>query len=82
MDSKQYKTWGVPPPTSQPHGTPDEIKANLEQVRPTKWRMEGNKLIGESEYGEVVQFLPTNIVCDGSDKEGLPILREIGQTKQ
>jgi hypothetical protein len=76
---KRFEKWGVPPPTSQPHGTPQELKANLEPIRPSKWRMEGNKLIGETEMGVVAQFLPTDLICTGTDSQGLPIFKKIGQ---
>lgn len=74
--TKLYEKWGVSPPTSSPHGTDDDIRNNLVKLKPKKWRQEGNKLIGETEMGDLVQFIDTGLVLMGTDKKGNPILNK------
>lgn len=69
-----YEKLGVKPPTTSPHGTEAEIKSNMIKMTPTKWRQEGNQLIGESELGVVAQTIPTDYILQGTDEKGLPIL--------
>lgn len=76
-DTDQLRKWGVPLPTADAHGTPEEIQANMKQLLPNDWRMEGNKLIGRTEMGELVQYIPTDYVLVGSDEKGLPIFQKI-----
>lgn len=72
--TKEFSRWGKPLPTSQGHGTTDDIRQSLTKLKPNSWRMEGNKLIGMTEMGELAQFLPTNYICKGSDDAEMPIL--------
>lgn len=72
-----YERWGKQPPTHDPHGTDKDIKENMKPLRPTKWRQEGNKLIGDTEMGRVVQFVPTDMILQGTDEKGLPILKKV-----
>ena len=74
---KLYDDWGVPPPTSEDHGTPDEIRANLRQATPTNWRQEGNKLICDTEFGTLVNHIPTHYILTATDKAGLPIFKKL-----
>ena len=76
-EDKQYVKWGVPPPERSSHGTPDEIRASLVKAVCTNWRLEGNKLTADTNLGTLVQFIPTDMVCDGTDSQGLPILRKL-----
>ena len=64
-------------PSSTPHGLDEDIREKIKAVKPTSWRMEGNKLIGQSELGEVAQYISTEYILKGTDKEGLPILEKI-----
>lgn len=65
------------PPATYPHGTEEDIRNNLRQLKPDSWRMEGNKLIGMTDMGDLVQYLPTDYICKGTDDNGLPILEKI-----
>ena len=76
-EKEMYERWGKNPPTHDPHGTAEDIKENLKPIRPTKWRQEGNKLIGDTEMGRVVQFVPTDMMLQGTDEKGLPILKKV-----
>lgn len=74
---KEFKEWGVPLPTREVHGTSADIRSNMEKAHCTNWRMEGNKLIADTQFGPLVQFLPTDMICRGTDDKGLPILEKI-----
>lgn len=74
---EMYERWGKTPPTSEPHGTPEEIAKNMVKLKPTSWRQEGNKLIGETPMGPLVQFIPTDMLLMGTDEKGLPILQKM-----
>ena len=68
---------GQKPPEHTPHGDANEIRSNMRELKPKSWHMEGNKLIGMTEMGPIVQMLPTNYICKGTDKSGLPIPEKI-----
>lgn len=74
---KQFQKWGKEPPTRDVHGTPEEIANNMRRLLPNTWRMEGNKLIGETDMGQLVQFIPTDVVLTGVTKDGLPKFEKI-----
>jgi len=65
------------PPTTTPHGTDNEIRKNLTPLKATNWRMEGNQLIADTDYGRLVQRISTDVICKGTDKYGLPILEPV-----
>lgn len=71
---EMFQRWGKEPPAHFPHGTTDEIRANLKQAKCTNWRMEGNKLMADTDFGPLVQIIPTNYICHGTDDKGMPIL--------
>lgn len=80
QDNKELKDfikWGQPPPTSDSHGTEIEIKDNMTKIKPYKWHLEGNLLIGESDVGRIGQKIPTDYICTGIDKKGLPVLTKV-----
>ena len=72
--AKEFSKWGKEPPRSYSHGTIEDIRGNLKRLQPNSWRLEGNKLIGQTEMGELVQFIPTNYILEGTDDQGLPKL--------
>lgn len=76
-EKEMYSRWGKAEPTHEPHGTADEIAENMIELRPTKWRQEGNKLIGDTKMGKVVNIIPTDVMLRGTDKDGLPILEKM-----
>lgn len=65
------------PPTHQAHLRDDEIENHMEKLMPNKWRLEGNLLIGETKFGPVANFIPTNYICRGTGDDGLPILEKL-----
>ena len=82
MDSDQqaemYKRWGVPAPSHEEHGTPEDIRAQLEKAVATSWHLEGNVLVAETQHGIIKQTIPPDYICLGMDKKNLPILKKIG----
>lgn len=72
-----YEKLGVTPPEHLEHGTDEDIRKNMQKLLPTKWRQEGNLLIGETEMGEVVNHLPTDMILVGTDDRNLPILKKV-----
>lgn len=73
-ETKQFEKWGKTPPKHVEHG---DINEKLERLQPTEWRLEGNRLIGETKMGTLVQNIPTNYILKGTDKNGLPIFEKI-----
>lgn len=71
------KVLDAPPPTSIPHLTEDEIKEHLKPMLPSKWRLEGNQLIAETENGTHAQTIDPSYICVGTDDKGLPILQRV-----
>jgi hypothetical protein len=39
--------------------------------------MEGNQLLCDTEHGKVVQTIPTDYICTGTDSDNKPILQKI-----
>ena len=76
-EKEMYERWGKTPPTHSPHGTPEDIQENMKPIMPTRWRQEGNLLIGESDLGQIAQTIPTNKMLVGTDKNGFPILGDV-----
>lgn len=78
---QEYQRWGVEPPSHDPHGIDtDELLRKLKEhtARASSWHMEGNILVAYTDIGEVRQTIPTDYICLGMDKKGLPILKKIG----
>lgn len=72
-----FKNWGEPLPSRQSHGSDDDIRSSLKSVNPTNWRLEGNRLIADTEMGELSQTIPTSHILIGTDDKGLPVFREV-----
>lgn len=75
--SSFFKNYNLPAPSTATHGSIDDIKASMTQLKPSSWHMEGNKLVGQTEMGPLINYLPTDVICRGTDKNGLPILEKI-----
>lgn len=85
MDKKMYhhpqedffRKLNVPLPSATPHFSEDEILSNMKQLKPNTWKLEGNRLIGKTELGTLVQTIPTDVVLTGTDSNGLPVFKKI-----
>lgn len=68
-------------PSHEEHGVADTFENPLsEQLidgKPRNWRMEGNELICDTDFGPLRQRIPTDYICKGTDKKGLPILVKV-----
>lgn len=78
QEAKEFVDLGITPPTSQAHGTEEDIRQNLVPLKTRNWRMRGNQLIADTDFGELAQTIPTDYICKGTDKNGMPILVKIG----
>lgn len=76
-DTDFYRKLDVPLPTADAHGTEEEIRKNMKQLLPNEWRLEGNRLIGQTEMGPLVQHIPTDYILEGTDEKGLPKFKRV-----
>lgn len=76
-DKDWFVKHDLTPPSTTSHGVEADIMKNISQMKVKSWRLEGNKLIGEADAGRVMQTIPTDYICKGTDKNGLPILEKI-----
>ena len=74
---EDFKNWKVPLPTRDAHGTPDDIRSNLKKLTPRNWRLQGNKLIADTDFGPLVNYIPTDYLLMGTDADNLPVLKKI-----
>ena len=76
-DTDTFRKLGMPIPKSFAHGTDEDIRSKLKPMQFKNWHTEGNLLIGDGPEGRMVQKIPTNYICKGTDDRGLPILEKI-----
>jgi hypothetical protein len=77
-DSDYYrKVLDAAPPVATGHGTEEDIRDKLKPMMPSKWRMQGNQLIAETENGTHVQTIPTSHILVGTNEKGLPIFKKV-----
>lgn len=72
---KQYDRWGVNRPTHEEHGEFDLDK--LVPFKAHRWWCEGDLLYAEGNHGVVVNRIPVDYICLGTDENNLPILRKV-----
>lgn len=81
-DLNFYDQHKVARPSHDEHGIQDTFEHPLkEQLVPgnaRNWRMEGNELLCDTDFGPMRQRIPTDYICLGTDGAGLPILKKIG----
>ena len=82
MNDDKTLSWfnrkGLTPPEHISHDISlDDISKKLKPLKPHSWRLEGNKLIAKTDVGELVNYIPTNYILVGTDKQGLPKFEEI-----
>jgi hypothetical protein len=76
-----YRKHGKNPPRHYEHGTEDEIRDNMKLLKPNEWKLQGNKLIGKTDMGLLVQYIPTDYILTGADEDGLPVLKRVVLSK-
>lgn len=79
--SDGYLAWfdkhGLERPSHMDHLSVDDIEKHLRQIKPRNWRLEGNRLLADTDMGPLVQTIPTNYVLEGTDANGLPKFRKL-----
>lgn len=75
---KWYDKMGKARPTHIAHGiTSDNLNEHMRKLKPTKWKLVGNQLHGQTEMGELVQTIPPEFILKGEDENGLPIFEKV-----
>lgn len=79
-DIELFKNWQLPLPTRNQHGIDSRempISQQLIKLRPTNWRLRGNQLIADTDFGLLVNYIDPTYILTGIDTQGLPILTKI-----
>jgi hypothetical protein len=80
-DTDFFRKLDAPLPVATGHQIADTLQNPIsEQMRKSttrNWRMEGNQLLCDTEHGKVVQTIPTDYICTGTDSDNKPILQKI-----
>lgn len=71
------KELDIPVPKTTSHGTEEDIRSKLTPIKVHNWRQEGNRIIGQTEWGELSQTIPMNKLLVGTDEKGLPIFKSL-----
>ena len=75
-----FDRYGKPRPEQSKHGSDTwehPASANLTKLVCKNWRQQGNMLICDTPSGPLKQYIPTDKIFSGVDKNGLPILRDV-----
>lgn len=67
----------VEPAKFNVHGTDDDIREHLKPLKTRNWRLEGNQLTCDTDFGPLTQSIPHGYTCKGTNDKGLPILQKI-----
>lgn len=77
---QDFKNWQVPLPTRDAHGTDsatEPISSHLQKVEFSNWRLKGNKLIADTQFGEYAYLISPDYMMTGTDDNNHPILTKI-----
>lgn len=78
---KEFDKWHKARPTLEQHGVQDTfdnpLSGQLLEAHPRNWRMEGNLLACDTDFGPLRQHISTDWICLGTDDKGLPILKKV-----
>ena len=83
-DLKSFDKMGINRPSRDKHGEDsweNPMSDKLLPGNPRNWRMQGNKLICDTDFGELVKFMPTDVILMGTDDNNRPILKNIYKSK-
>lgn len=73
-----YEALGVDPPSHTDHGaTVDDLRSRLKPVTRTNWRLVGNQLTCDTEWGELVQSIDPGYILTGTDEAGKPVFKKL-----
>lgn len=74
---KLFETYGKTPPEHINHGIKlEELAERVKSVNPRNWRLEGNRLIADTDVGPLINYIPPNYILKG-EKNNLPILEKV-----
>lgn len=69
---------GITPPEHISHDlNVDDISKVVKPGNPRNWRAEGDRLIADTDFGPLVQRIPTSHLFVGVDKKGLPMFKKV-----
>jgi len=72
-----FERHNLTPPSHTPHGSADDIADKMRPAKIRSWRMEGNRLIAETDIGRLVNYVDPNVVMTGVDENNRPIFKRI-----
>lgn len=76
--AKFFADNNLTPPSRESHdATADNIREKLVPMKPRNWRQQGNQLIADTDWGELVNPLPYGVILTGTDERGLPTFKKI-----
>jgi len=76
-DTEFIKSLEADAPKFTVHGLPEDIRQRLRTAKTWNWKLNGTELSCETDLGPLVQQIPPNYVCHGTDAKGMPILKKI-----
>lgn len=77
-DRAWFEKHGLTPPSHTEHGVnQDNIRDKLKRLEAKKWRLEGNRLVAETDMGEVVNYIDPDVIMTGVDENNLPVFKRI-----
>lgn len=82
MQDDRVRAWferqGLTPPSTTPHGvTTDNIREKLQPLKAKSWKLEGNRLIAETDMGPVVNYIDPGYIMTGVDENNLPVFKKL-----
>jgi chromosome segregation and condensation protein ScpB len=76
---KYFQKLGITPPTSEAHGTTDDISEQLGKKMKHDWRQRGSVLFCIAcPYEHATEPRFTDYLLQGTDDNGAPILKKLG----
>jgi hypothetical protein len=77
---KEFEKWHKAAPSHIEHGLQDTfdnpLGAQLKPGNPRNWRMKGNMLYCDTDFGPMAQTMPTSHILVG-EENGLPVFRKV-----
>jgi hypothetical protein len=80
---KEFDYWKVARPSHEPHGVQDTwenpLSKQLVSGNPRNWRLSGNQLTCDTDFGPLTQTIPSDHILIGEDDKHLPIFKKLVQ---
>jgi hypothetical protein len=65
------------PPSTTAHGTDESIRDKMSSGNPRNWRLQGNQLIADTDFGELSQTIDPAYILVGTDSNNLPVFKKV-----